>query len=69
MVDPVTGTIQTAAPLDRETEATYTLNVMATDQALDPDDRKSTTAVVSILLQLFSEVYIVLIKKKSSCIS
>ncbi|KAL8587634.1 hypothetical protein ACOMHN_045323 [Nucella lapillus] len=50
-VDPVTGTIQTAGPLDRETQTTYTLNVRATDQAPDPDDRRFTTAVVTVSLR------------------
>nr|KAG5699632.1 hypothetical protein BaRGS_005080 [Batillaria attramentaria] len=49
-VDPVTGTIQTAAPLDREAQATYTLDVMATDQAHNPEDRLSTTAEVTVVL-------------------
>jgi hypothetical protein len=50
MVDPVTGTIQTTAQLDRETQAVYDLSVMATDQAVNPANRLSTTALVSFCM-------------------
>lgn len=46
MIDMVTGTIQTAAPLDREVQSSFSLDVMATDQAENPQDRLSTVTVV-----------------------
>ncbi|KAL8624016.1 hypothetical protein ACOMHN_041606 [Nucella lapillus] len=50
-VDPVTGTLRTAAPLDRERRPRYDVIVVATDRAPNPGDRRSSTAVVTVELR------------------
>ena len=44
------GTIATIRPLDRESQSFYNLEVVATDQAVDPGQRRSSAAQVSIII-------------------
>ncbi|GBM44837.1 Cadherin-related tumor suppressor [Araneus ventricosus] len=45
------GTIFTVKTLDRETQSFYSLTVSATDRALEPDKRLSSTVQVSVILK------------------
>ncbi|XP_076446003.1 cadherin-related tumor suppressor-like [Babylonia areolata] len=56
-VDPVSGTVRTSAPLDREHRTRYDVIVMATDQAPHPGDRRSTTTVVTVELSDVNDCY------------
>lgn len=47
-IDENTGAIYTKADLDREVVSSYTLIVMATDKAVEIDDRRSATTEVFI---------------------
>lgn len=49
-IDENTGVINTAADLDREVTPGYTLVVMATDKAVEVDNRRSATAEVRKLV-------------------
>ena len=45
-IDPRSGVVHTAKPLDRESQAYYNLAVTATDLASQQDARLSSTAMV-----------------------
>lgn len=48
-INPFTGSITTRLPLDRETNAFYTLNIKATDKA-SRSERKTSTTVVELTI-------------------
>ncbi|XP_061102894.1 protocadherin-23 [Conger conger] len=49
-IDPRTGTLTAAGPLDRERTPSITFTVTATDQALQTSDRRSGTLTVHVFL-------------------
>lgn len=49
-IDPRTGTLTAAGPVDRERTANIAFTVTATDQALQPSDRRSGTLTVHVFL-------------------
>ena len=48
-VDPVTGQVRTRAPLDRETQQSYTLTVVVTDSSLTQP--RSAATNITVLLR------------------
>ncbi|KAM9362525.1 protocadherin-23 [Symphorus nematophorus] len=49
-INPYTGSLTVAAPLDRETTPSFAFTVTATDQAKRKDDRKQTSVTAQVFL-------------------